>query len=66
MADPDDTREFTEAEKRAYNPQPCPDCGQRALVYPFVKVTSFGDQGNRYLRGIPKCSNRACPSRTTT
>jgi hypothetical protein len=55
-ADPDESRLFTAAEADRYNPRPCPDCGQHALVYPFVDVTAADDEGRVFLRARPSAA----------
>ncbi len=63
--DPDEERLFTSAEKRDYNPLPCPGCGRRSLYYDFAPAGGvFEDPAPRFLRGRRMCGNEGCPTNT--
>jgi hypothetical protein len=66
--DPDDDRLFTSAEKRAYNPLRCPDCGRRSLYDDFAPAGGVvEDPAPRFLVAVACAATRAVrPTRMPT
>lgn len=56
----DDEREYTDSEKAAYEPPPCPECDQHSQRQLWAESTAMGTN-RRWRPTITKCTNSECP-----